>query len=583
MNRPILLKCTSDLEDVVGIALKIYYDENDWLTNAEFVERLASVYKSKGISTNITSGGQGGARKKPALYYGLLDFEYTGRSMSNKINQKGRKFYEAYINGDKDVMIDMILSNLSYIPFGKNNPAVSTSMSPIDPPKVFVISNLILDGISKEEYAYVLQELSKEKDYNQIIVEIIYSRSNGFELALDEESENSYKDDKGILFLCKCGLTEDEDTTKPIKNKYKVKYRDLFKSLSFYNTEVEVSSLNGSQFSGDISPIIYYGAPGTGKTRFVQLNIFDKFSEATRSFTTFHQSYSYEDFVEGLKPVLDDSNENIKYTIEDGVFIKACENAAILAGYKNLKHCIEDSKDNRKLKFDEAISNHQIMLLCIDEINRGNVASIFGDLISLIEPSKRLGAGNYEMTVTLPYSKKLFGVPSNLFIVGTMNTADRSIQLLDSALRRRFRFKEMEPDYEVLKNNNVNASAVLKSINDRIRCVLNKDNQIGHAYLIDAKNDKEIVKALIDKIVPLLEEYFYNDIEKVRFVLNEVEDSRFSFYEKDLEAENEYKKYISIDDTEEKTFYSLKANLQSLFSDESECSQYINHLIGGNV
>lgn len=341
-----------------------------------------------------------------------------------------------------------------------------------------------------------------------------------------------------------------------------------------------LSSSGGSKYEGDITPVIYYGAPGTGKTRYVQEEIYAKYSDSNREFTTFHQSYSYEDFVEGLKPILDESSKDVKYHIEPGVFYNACEKAAMLAGYDSLEDCIEDSNEGRADKFYAAILANKTVLLCIDEINRGNVASIFGDLISLIEPSKRLGAGAYEMIATLPYSKTKFGVPSNLFIVGTMNTADRSIQLLDSALRRRFRFYEMTPDYTVFKIKDGDASNVLKRINARIRCILNKDNQIGHSYLMNATTSKEIIVAIISKIIPLLEEYFYNDIRKVKFVLNEDDKTKYPFYIVDEEARDAYQSYITIEDLDEedKSFYAIDKSI--LDYSEEQCNKYLKHLLG---
>lgn len=352
------------------------------------------------------------------------------------------------------------------------------------------------------------------------------------------------------------------------ENLYVFKDNEFSDWISDYFEKVEdgkamykelLNSAGGSVYDGDIYPTIFYGAPGTGKTRRVQHEIYDKYPESNRDFTTFHQSYSYEDFVEGLKPILDDDSNEVKYHVEPGVFYNACEKAAILAGYDSLEDCIADTKKGREEKFYAAKMANKTMLLCIDEINRGNVASIFGDLISLIEPSKRLGA-EYEMTVTLPYSKEHFGVPANLFVVGTMNTADRSIQLLDSALRRRFRFEELGPDYSVFKNDEVQqmAKSVLENINAKIRCILNKDNQIGHSYLMHAESYDYIYDALKNKIIPLLEEYFYNDFDKIRFVLSE-SDKGDAFYVKDDEAEKAYKEYAkdSFDD-ENKKFYKLK-------------------------
>ena len=338
-----------------------------------------------------------------------------------------------------------------------------------------------------------------------------------------------------------------------------------------------LNTVGGSRFSGDISPIIYYGAPGTGKTRYVQQEIYDKFPESNRDFTTFHQSYSYEDFVEGLKPILDDDSNEVKYHIEPGIFYNACEKAAILAGYDSLEECIGDTIKGREEKYYAAKMANKTMLLCIDEINRGNVASIFGDLISLIEPSKRLGA-KFEMTVRLPYSKEHFGVPANLFIVGTMNTADRSIQLLDSALRRRFIFKEIGPNYTVFKENDEvqeTAKTILENINSKIRCLLNKDNQIGHSYLMHVEKYRDIYDAIVNKIIPLLEEYFYNDVDKVRFVLNETNEKTYSFYKEDEMAINAFKSSLFEDVDEEKKFYRLeiKDNMS-----EEECKEFLSHI-----
>ena len=349
-----------------------------------------------------------------------------------------------------------------------------------------------------------------------------------------------------------------------------------------------------SNYNKEIAPVIYFGAPGTGKTSFVQTEIYDKYHKENRYFLTFHQSFSYEEFVEGLKPILEDATKDVKYHIEKGVFYNACERAAILAGYQGLKDCIDnDTPEGRTTKFSKAIAEKKTVLLCIDEINRGNVASIFGDLISLIETSKRLGAGTYEMTATLPYSQEEFGVPANLFIVGTMNTADRSIQLLDSALRRRFKFEELVPNYNVFKIADGDAVNILKRINANIRCLLNKDSQIGHSYLMNATSSKEILSVIFNKIIPLLEEYFYDDLKKVRFILNENDNTTYPFYIKDDVAKEAYNKYINQNDIEDedREFYILNPDIEKLLNLEADdeliassinekCKNYLLHLLG---
>jgi 5-methylcytosine-specific restriction protein B len=241
-------------------------------------------------------------------------------------------------------------------------------------------------------------------------------------------------------------------------------------------------------------------------------------------FTTFHQSFSYEDFIEGIKPNLTDqtdSDKNIEYVIEDGIFKIACDKAANLAGFEDLKAALKSSKEIVREKFSQSTPFY----LFIDEINRGNISAIFGELITLLEIDKRLGEEN-EVRVMLPYSKgeEKFCVPPNLYIVGTMNTADRSVEALDTALRRRFSFKELMPLPSLLKDKQFNGfklDEVLQTINDRIEILLDRDHTIGHSYFIGIKSGdvEALEKTFKDCIIPLLQEYFYGDYEKIALIL----------------------------------------------------------------
>jgi len=215
-------------------------------------------------------------------------------------------------------------------------------------------------------------------------------------------------------------------------------------------------------------------------------------------FVTFHQSFAYEDFIEGIKPILpehDEETTDLGYAIEDGVFKNLCKRA-------------KNDPENRYAIF-------------IDEINRGNVSAIFGELITLIEVDKREGAKN-KIKIKLPYSKQEFSVPSNLDIYGTMNTADRSVEALDTALRRRFEFKEMMPEYSVIESETVNEiqlSKVLESINQRIELLIDRDHTIGHSYFVNVNTEEKLANAFNNKIIPLLQEYFYGDYGKIGLVL----------------------------------------------------------------
>jgi len=173
-------------------------------------------------------------------------------------------------------------------------------------------------------------------------------------------------------------------------------------------------------------------------------------------------------------------------------------------------------------------------VLIIDEINRGNIAQIFGELITLLEPNKRAGEKEALETI-LPYSLEKFSVPSNLYVVGTMNTADRSVEALDTALRRRFSFVEMPPKPEIIAKmekytGEVDLVKMLKAINSRIERLLDKDHCIGHSYFLEIKNDDDLRDTFRDKVIPLLEEYFFGDLAKIGMVLGDsfVEESNSS-------------------------------------------------------
>ncbi|ELA9722129.1 AAA family ATPase [Vibrio parahaemolyticus] len=230
------------------------------------------------------------------------------------------------------------------------------------------------------------------------------------------------------------------------------------------------------------------------------------------STTTFHQSYGYEEFIEGLKATTDEEG-NVHYSVEPGEFLKLCRRA-------------EQDPNSRYAMF-------------IDEINRGNISKIFGELISLVETDKRTWGAN-PMSVNLAYSGKPFSVPSNVDIIGAMNTADRSIALMDTALRRRFEFIEMLPDARLFESDGlidigndqqIDLSELLQTINDRIEALYDREHTLGHAFFFPAYNaakagnhDKalaNLTKAFVGKIVPLLQEYFHDDWSKIRLVLGD--------------------------------------------------------------
>jgi 5-methylcytosine-specific restriction protein B len=269
--------------------------------------------------------------------------------------------------------------------------------------------------------------------------------------------------------------------------------------------------------------VILYGPPGTGKTYHAErvaqeLVARHNFGRAFAALTqeqrrqidgsdaeapfvescTFHPMYSYEDFIEGYRP------DGESFSLQPGIFKRMATAAAAMPDKK--------------------------FVLIIDEINRGNIPRIFGELITLVEASKR--GKSY---ATLPLSEERFSVPDNMYLIGTMNTADRSILLLDTALRRRFAFKELMPQPAVLKGGSigdVSLSAWLRALNRRVVAQLGRDGrnlQIGHAYLMTTAGKpiskrSRIGEVLRDEIWPLLQEYCYEDPRKLENILGELYD-----------------------------------------------------------
>lgn len=348
-------------------------------------------------------------------------------------------------------------------------------------------------------------------------------------LCVRESGENEYWP---VLFYGRALEDSDEGV---FSYKMREPLMEAIKSLEERGVFQEMKELD-KEFDKNL---ILYGPPGTGKTYnsviyavaicdgkpldeltdyAAVMSRYNELKKAGRiSFTTFHQSYGYEEFIEGIKPIIDENKQDIGYTIEPGVFKKFCDNA---------KSITRISTGIESTVIEE---NTEPYVFIIDEINRGNISKIFGELITLIESTKRAGMPEAASAI-LPYSGDEFSVPSNVYILGTMNTADRSIALMDTALRRRFQFVEMMPDSDVLRKihadkvEDLDVAAMLDKINERIEYLYDREHTIGHAFFTDLKDDATLEKlqSIFEKsVIPLLQEYFYEDYQKIQLVLGD--------------------------------------------------------------
>lgn len=483
---------------------------------------------------------------------------------------------------------------------------------------------------SGKEFEFTIQSQDEVNPFesvqsgDRILVFIASGGTVGLIASSSTATSNIFKKDFEISQTISDEISDEDKLIEIDKTEYERICSELFADFNI-KASVNKGRKTINQSSQPLNRILF-GPPGTGKTynsishAVSIINGTDVIDDSDRDaikceydrlvaegqiqFVTFHQSYSYEEFVEGIKPYT--NGGQVEYEIVDGIFKKLsllAQEKASLGNFetvyqefvnditengnqlelKSLKqskpftvkinsngNCVATPKTEaatemtitkKVLKnfiengivydwktyttaiakyiqdnyFFEKTSKTSLLedntqkkyVLIIDEINRGNISRIFGELITLIEDSKRIGASE-ELKIKLAYSgvkdSELFGVPENLYIIGTMNSTDRSIALIDTALRRRFTFFEYKPNSGKLSltTDGIDLNKLLLAINSRIEFLLDKDHLIGHSYFLNTNNKNDLVNVFRNKILPLLEEYFYGDYKKIQLVLGDI-------------------------------------------------------------
>ena len=500
MGNVVMPKNSADIDVLIPI-LEYYYKNRSWVDNANYIEYIKNYLLDKGIDIKEREPQHYTKRMQLLSYFGFIEWKNIEDSQSaRRITKSGTKFYEAVVAKNNLLITESIIKSLENTTFGRANMGAPSSESDIEAPCLCIRMILDLKYITKVEFAFALYKLQDQGfTYSTVLQKIKDERNNSSNLQLPDEA-NKYTDWKPINFLERFNILITDDSKTFINPEIKKQYENRLKNLKVYNIDRDINfsyHLLSKNIDHPHNRIIF-GAPGTGKSHKLNLEAKDEFGEIFDR-VTFHPNYSYAQFVGTYKPVseeTEDGKNEISYRYVPGPFMRVYVNA------------VNNPKKN--------------YLLLIEEINRANVAAVFGDIFQLLDRNAD-GVSEYPIAASEDIKKYLLSkgiscdelkIPSNMYIWATMNSADQGVMPMDAAFKRRWDFEylgidEGEFDIKIPIPNgvgedkkvndwkNVNWNELRTAINNTLKKIpgVNEDKLLGPFFI----GNRDKIEKLIEK------------------------------------------------------------------------------------
>jgi 5-methylcytosine-specific restriction enzyme B len=572
----IVMPKNSALLNEIESVLQIYYEAGDWLPNDVYKQKLKEMIGDAQYSSSYTKKAQ------ITSYFGFTVWEdFSNRQSRRKITESGKRFYLAIQSDNQDAILEELMCSFETVKFGRDNCGVSESNSDVEPPSVFIRAALDLDYLTYKEFAYILWSLEdKGGNYTDTIAEVRQARGdNGLNIP---EAAQKYTDAKPIMILVRWGFLAEGDTVGGAR-KITIapialdRYRKRLSNLKIYNIDMDkytvedITELSVSEPIPDYSQrvtggtnILLYGVPGVGKSYTIENEYCDDENRIER--LVFHPDYTYSDFVGQILPNVSEGIVSYKFT--EGPFTRLLKKAF----------------DNPSMEY----------YLILEEINRGNAPAIFGEVFQLLDRDEN-GTSEYGIS-NLDIARLVYGdgnrkvrIPSNMSIIGTMNTSDQNVFTLDTAFQRRWNMRMIENDmskvdpkfanHKILDtevswkqfNNAINNIILRKNI----RVTSSEDKRLG-AYFV-RKSDLQYNPAEKNYELPERER-LRAERKNSRFpekVLKYLWDDAFKFTREDI---FETSRYISLEDLVKKFKSSAGNERFAIFKEE-----IFNAFISGNT